>query len=199
MKFTPELPFAGGRLRPLTYDDADILFSLYSQPEIPGQNPPTNAEQMTRMVDYSVQMAATQRGMMWLLEVDGEVQGMVSVFDWQPSYLRLTLRADGLPNLTLANRELALKTAMDFLETKFHIFNFAYQWIDGQQPEIKAMLINLGFSLCATLRDGWRVGESFANVEQYHRVLDKQKPKPGRLGEFDNPAQDLTKSVGGKA
>lgn len=199
MKFTPELPFTGGRLRPLTYEDADILFGLYCQPEIPGQNPPSSAEQMSRLVDYSVQMAATQRGMMWFLEVDGQVQGMVSVFDWQPSYLRLTLRVDGLPELSLENRQHALKAAMDFLETKFHIFNFAYQWIEGQSSDIKTVLANLGFSLRATLRDGWRVGEGFANVEQYHRVLNKQKPKAGRLGEFDNPAQDLTKSVGGKA
>lgn len=198
MKFTPELPFAGGRLRPLAYEDAELLFQLYSQPEIPGQSLPASPEAMTRMVDYSVQMAATQRGMMWLLEVAGQVQGMVSVFDWQPSSLRLLLRVDGLPSLSLAQRQAALQAAMDFLGSKYHIFNFAYQWIAGQSPELKIMLANLGFSLRATLRDGWRVGEGFADVEQYHLVLDKQKPQAGRLGEFDNPAQGLTKAVGGQ-
>lgn len=198
MKFTPELPFAAGRLRPLQHEDVDILFQLYSKPEIPGQKPPAAIESMAKLVDYSVQMAATQRGMMWLVEVDGQVQGIVSAFDWQPSWLRLMLRVDGLPSLALAQRQAALQTAMDFLGSKYHIFNFAYQWIAGQNPEIKTMLHQLGFSLRATLRDGWRVGEGFADVEQYHFVLDKQKPKAGRLGEFDNPAQDLNKSVGGR-
>lgn len=199
MKFTPELPFANGRLRPLNYDDSEILFQLYQQPEIPGQNLPTNPEQMTRLVEYSVQMAATQRGMIWLVEVDGKVQGMLSAFDWQPSSLRLMLRVDGLPTLSLASRQAALAAAMQFLTKKYHIFNFAYPWIAGQSAEIKTMLNDLGFRRCATLRDGWRVGEGFADVEQYHLVLDKQKPKAGRLGEADNPAQDLTKSVGGQA
>lgn len=203
MKFTPELTFAGGRVRPLTYDDADALFALYQQPELPGQRIPDNKEHMTRMVDYSVQMAATQRGMMWLLEVDGDVVGMVSAFDWQPSQLRVMMRVDGLPQLTLAQRSAALQACMDFLAQKYHLRNFGYQWIAGQQENIKTMLLEAGFEHYATLRDGWRTGEkSFAIVEQFHLLRDDAKPVAGRLGEQDNPGQNLDKSFhknGGEA
>src|SRR5690554_7470321 len=85
---------------------------------------------------------------------------------------------------------------MDFLSKKYHTRNFAYQWIDGQKEEIKTMLTNLGFELRATLRDAWRVGNSgFANIEQYHLLNNQEKPKAGRLGEFDNPAQNINKDV----
>src|SRR5690554_4361641 len=88
MKFTPELEFEGGKVRPLTLDDLDHLWNIYQQPELPGQSKPKEKEQLARLVDYSIKMAATQRGMMWLLEVDGQVLGMVNVYDWQASLLR---------------------------------------------------------------------------------------------------------------
>lgn len=195
MKFTPELPFNGGRLRPLAAADVDTLLALYQQPELPGQSIPTNKDAMARIIDYSVKAAATQRGMLWLVEIDGQVQGLLSAFDWNPSFLRLTLRVDGLPALTLAQRQLALHTAIEFLGTKFHVNNFAYQWIAGQATELKTMLANLGFTLCATLREAWRVGDQgFADIEQYHLLTHKPKPKAGRLGEQDNPGQNLDKS-----
>ena len=197
MQFTPELEFEGGLVRPLTYDDADALFALYQHPELPGQNIPTSKEPMTRMVDYSVQMAATQRGMMWLIEVEKTIVGMISAFDWQPSQLRVLMRVDGLPALTIEQRQAALQVCMDFLAKKYHLRNFGYQWIAGQNEDIKSMLANLGFNLCATLRDGWRVGEAgFANVEQWHLLRSEDKPVAGRLGEQDNPGQNLDKSFG---
>lgn len=193
MKFTPELPFDGGKLRALSLADKEILFALYQQPELPGQSLPSDIEAMTRIVDYSIKASATQRGMMWLLEVDGKVLGMVNAFDWQPSWLRLTLRVDALPELSIEHRQAALQVAIEFLGKKFHVNNFAYQWIAGQQENIKDMLGNLGFKLCATLRDAWRVGEQgYANIEQYHLLTNQAKPKAGRLGEFeDNPSQNL--------
>ena len=196
MKFTPELEFEGGKVRPLTLDDLDHLWNIYQQPELPGQTKPKEKEQLARIVDYSIKMAATQRGMMWLLEVDGQVLGMVNVYDWQASLLRLTMRVDGLPELSIKHRQAALSACMDFLAKKYHTRNFAYQWIDGQKEEIKTMLTNLGFELRATLRDAWRVGNSgFANIEQYHLLNNQEKPKAGRLGEFDNPAQNINKDV----
>ena len=45
---------------------------------IPGQRPLEDKEQLNRMIDYSVQMAATQRGMMWAIETEGQIKGMVS-------------------------------------------------------------------------------------------------------------------------
>src|SRR5690554_3911461 len=196
MKFTPELEFEGGKVRPLTLDDLDHLWNIYQQPELPGQSKPKEKEQLARLVDYSIKMAATQRGMMWLLEVDGQVLGMVNVYDWQASLLRLTMRVDGLSELSIKHRQAALSACMDFLAKKYHTRNFAYQWIDGQKEEIKTMLTNLGFELRATLRDAWRVGNSgFANIEQYHLLNNQEKPKAGRLGEFDNPAQNINKDV----
>ena len=85
MKFTPELEFKGGKVRPLSLDDIDHLWNIYQQPELPGQVIPSQKEQLARIVDYSIKMAATQRGMMWLIEIDNNILGMVSVFDWQPS------------------------------------------------------------------------------------------------------------------
>ncbi|MCD8522920.1 MAG: GNAT family N-acetyltransferase [Saccharospirillaceae bacterium] len=194
MKFTPELSFDGGRVRPLTYDDVDALFALYQQPELPGQRVLDNKDNLVRMVDLSVQMAATQRGMMWALDVDDHIIGMVSAFDWQPSLLRTMLRVDGLPQLTLGKRRAALKVCMDFMADKYHLRNFGYQWIDGQNDAIKTMLTDLGFQQSALMRDAWRTGEqTFADVVQFNCVLDKQKPVAGRLGEHGaiNPGQNL--------
>jgi len=204
MNFTPELSFAGGRVRPLSYDDVDALFEIYQHPEIPGQRVLDNKDSLTRMVDLSVQMAATQRGMMWLLEVGSadkyEVQGMVSAYDWQPSQLRTMLRVDGLPQLSAEHREAALTACLNFMAEKYHLRNFAYQWIAGQDEALKTLLENAGFTACATLRDAWRTGEkSFADIVQFHRLLDAAKPVPGRLGEQDNPAQNLDKSFSGSA
>jgi len=200
MKFTPELDIPGGRIKPLHYDDIDGLFELYQNPEIPGQRPLEDKEQLNRMVDYSVQMAATQRGMMWAIETDGKIKGMVSAFDWQPSHLRVVMRVDGLSDLTLQERADALKAAMDFLASKYHIRNFAYQWIEGQADNIRTMLTKAGFSLAARLRGAWRTGnQSFADVEQYHWVSAEAKPVPRRLGDDDNLGQNLNAGQGDKS
>lgn len=192
MKFTPEISFEGGRLRPLTYDDVDALFNLYQYPELPGQRILENKDNLIRMVDLSVQMAATQRGMMWALEIEGVIMGILSVFDWQPSLLRTMLRVDGLPQLTPTQRSAALKTCMDFMAEKYHLRNFGYQWIDGQNEEIKTMLTDLGFKQNALMRDAWRSGErSFANVVQFNLILDKQKPVAGRFGESAGTAAEI--------
>lgn len=196
MKFTPELEFPGGRVKPLHYDDIDALYELYQHPEIPGQRPLQDKEHLNRMVDYSVQMAATQRGIMWAIEINGEIKGMVSGFDWQPSQLRIMMRVDGLPTLTIREREKALSVCIDFLVNKYHIRNFGYQWIAGQNEDITAMLIGMGFEHTATLRDAWRIGErTFANVAQYHFISSKDKPVPKRLGDGHDddysPGQNL--------
>ncbi|MBQ0781252.1 GNAT family N-acetyltransferase [Thalassolituus sp.] len=207
MKFTPELTFDGGLVRPLTADDVDNLFEIYQHPEIPGQRVIENREHLQRMIDLSVQMAATQRGMMWLLEVNGESQGLVSIYDWQPSLLRATLRVDGLPTLKDAYRAAAMNACMKFMADKYHLRNFAYQWIDGQQDSLKVVVESVGFKPAAVLRDAWRTAEtSFANVVQYHCVLDRAKPVPRKLGDDDELGQNVSAngvagrgSVGGDA
>ena len=200
MKFTPELSFAGGRVRPLEASDIAAIIELYQHPELPGQRPldPQSEQaqqQIERMIELSVQMAATQRGMMWALEIDGQLLGLVSAYDWQPSALRTMLRVDGLPALQDEHRAAALQVCMDFLASKYHLRNFGYQWVAGQAEAIKTMLQQLGFEHTATLRDGWRCSDNrFADVEQFHLLRSEAKPVPGRLGEQDNPGQNLEKS-----
>lgn len=195
MKFTPELEIPGGCIKPLHYDDLDGLFELYQHPEIPGQRPLADKEQLNRMIDYSVQMAATQRGMMWAIETDGQIKGMVSGFDWQASSLRITMRVDGLPALSQSERGNALKAAMDFLTDKYHIRNFAYQWIEGQSEEIKSVLEELGFKKAARFRRAWRTGNTdFADVEQYHWLSAQSKPVARRLGDDDQLGQNIDSS-----
>lgn len=198
MKFTPELKIQGGCLKPLHYDDLDGLFKLYQHPEIPGQRPLADKEQLNRMIEYSVQMAATQRGMMWAIETDGQIKGMVSGFDWQASSLRITMRVDGLPELTETERGNALKAAMDFLTEKYHIRNFAYQWIEGQSEDIKSMLEVMGFKKAARFRRAWRIGKAdFADMEQYHWLSGQTKPVARRLGDDDQLGQNIDASSSG--
>lgn len=185
MKFTPELTFAGGRVRPLEAEDRDALFRVFQNPELPGQRPLQQPEQLDRMIELSVQMAATQRGMMWALEVgepdSWQLLGMVSAYEWQPSLLRVMFRVDGLPELSLQHRSRALQACMDFMAHKYHLFNFGYQWIEGQNPELQSMLESSGFQQVARLRDAWRTGEaSFADVVQFHHLKtdsDAQQPE----------------------
>jgi len=175
MKFTPEICFEGGRVRPLVAEDRDALFQLFQTPELPGQHPVQKPEQLERMIELSVQMAATQRGMMWALEVgckdNWQLQGMVSAYEWQPSLLRTMLRVDGSPELVIEHRAAALEVCLNFMAEKYHLHNFGYQWIEGQPPEIVTMLEGLGFEQAARLRDAWRLGDRrFCDLVQYHRV-----------------------------
>ncbi|UTW48851.1 hypothetical protein [Bacterioplanoides sp. SCSIO 12839] len=186
MNFTPELQFEGadfrGRVRSLSDDDQANLLNLYQHPELPGQRPlDPESEQaqdhIARMIELSVQMAATQRGIMWALEINDEFQGMVSVFDWQPSLLRATLRVDGLAALTNQQRASALAVCMDFMAEKYHLRNFAYQWIQGQDEALLTTLENIGFERSATMREAWKLvndsGEkSYVDIIQLNRVLD---------------------------
>ncbi|MGB1090771.1 MAG: GNAT family N-acetyltransferase [Oceanobacter sp.] len=199
MKFTPELALTGAWLRPLEADDAEALLAIYRAPEIPGQKPANDIQPIQRMIELSVQMAATQRGMMWALEV-GEsdnyrILGLVSAYDWQPSLLRIVLRIDGLEELEDAFRISALKAVMDFMAQKYHLRNFAYQWIDGQRVDLQQVLRDAGFVNTARLRQAWRISEDgFADVLQFHCLRGEAKPIPGRLGEQDNPGQNLEHS-----
>jgi len=198
MKFTPELEIPGGRIKPLHYDDIDGLFALYQNPEIPGQRPLEDKEQLNRMIEYSVQMAATQRGMMWAIETDGQIKGLVSGYDWQPSELRIVMRVDGLPSLSQKERADALQAAINFLSSKYHVRNFAYQWIDGQPVSIKDMLVECRFQKAACFRGAWRTGNTeFADVEQYHWISSAEKPVPRRLGDDDQLGQNLSASKEG--
>ncbi|MDO6681290.1 GNAT family N-acetyltransferase [Oceanobacter sp. 5_MG-2023] len=177
MKFTPTLKFNGGRLRPLEATDRDALFVVYQQPELPGQRPLEQPEQLDRMIELSVQMAATQRGMMWAIELGDDnsgyqLLGMASAYDWQPSLLKVALRIDGLPRLTMADRAAALTACINFMAEKYHLRSVAYAWIQGQSDAIPAMLESIGFQRSVVMRDGWRLGQDdYCDQTLYHHIL----------------------------
>lgn len=193
MNFTPELKFEGadfhGRVRSLNDDDQANLLNLYQHPELPGQRPLDPESQqaqdhIARMIELSVQMAATQRGIMWALEIgaaDSEdaFRGMVSVFDWQPSHLRATLRVDGLDTLPVQQRVTAMLVCMDFMAEKYHLRNFAYQWVEGQDEAMLEALKNIGFEQSARLRESWKIvaedGEvKYIDMIQLNRVIGRK-------------------------
>ena len=181
MQFTPELPLTDGRLRSLADNDLDALMTLYQHPELPGQAPIDPAseqarDQIARMLELSVQMAATQRGMMWAIEIGGEFVGMLSAYDWQPSLLRAALRVDALPQLTLAQRQETIATAVEFMASKYHLRTFLYSWIEGQSEDYKTLLTELGFEATATLRAGWRINDdTYADTVQFYKVLGRKE------------------------
>lgn len=174
MKFTPELELIGGRVRPLENADIDALFAIYQQPEIPGQRPLEDSSQCQRMIELSQQMAATQRGMMWLLEDDNEqALGVVSIYDWQPSLLRATIRIDGLPQLAIALRANAIQVCTAYMHEHYHVRNMAFQWVDGQPDSLKAMILELGFQQSAHLRESWRTAaQEFRDVIQFNQLIE---------------------------
>jgi hypothetical protein len=109
------------------------------------------------------------------------------------------MRVDGLPALSQSERGNALKAAMDFLTDKYHIRNFAYQWIEGQSEEIKSVLEELGFKKAARFRRAWRTGNTdFADVEQYHWLSAQSKPVARRLGDDDQLGQNIDSSPSGE-
>lgn len=176
MKFTPDIECDHARLRPLTPQDVHALKAFYAHCDLPGSMAAKSDEQILRMVDLSVKMAATQRGMMWLLvssDADDEhILAMLSAYDWNPSQLRLTLRLDATPKLDSQTASQALLSCVRVLSERYHIRNVAYQWVSGQSSYIKEALENAGFIFAARLRDAWRLSEhTFANIEQFHLVL----------------------------
>lgn len=173
MKFTPELDVPGGRVRPFNDADIDALFKIYGQPEIPGQRPLEDKTHCQRMIELSQQMAATQRGMMWLLEdAEGQAHGVVSIYDWQPSLLKATIRVDGTPTLPLALRAAAIECCMGYMQEHYHVRNMAFQWIDGQPNALKSMIEELGFTQSAHFRESWRTADQeFRDVVQFNRMM----------------------------
>lgn len=200
MKFTPELVFGGGRIRPLVADDVDALFELYQHPDMPGQAPAQSKDPIERMIDLSVRMAATQRGMMWILESGSEelgfeFQGQLSLYDWQASLLRGMLRMDALASASATLRADALQALMDFMAQKYHVRNFGCLWVEGQTPVTLECLHRLGFEQTALERKAWRFSQQdYADIRRFHLIRTEAKPVPARLGEQDNPGQNLEKS-----
>ena len=176
MKFVPIVEFSGGQLRPLTKDDIPAIVQLFQKNTITGQSESAIQEQAQRMVDLSVQMAATQRGIIWALEINGEMQGTLSLYDWQPTALKTVMKVDALEQVSSAQQVMAIDAAIELLQQKYHLRNFAYQWTEVDGEAAKAVFIEAGFEQQAIIRDGRRTGQqSFTDVILFNRILLESK------------------------
>jgi RimJ/RimL family protein N-acetyltransferase len=172
MKFVANVDFNGGQLRPLDKSDVDTIIKLYQKQTLAGQSEATSKEHAERMVQLSVQMAATQRGLMWAIEVDGTMVGMLSLYDWQPTSLKTLMRLDVLPGLAQQPQVEALKSGIDYLAQKYHLRNFSFQCLP-ESDEVAIEIIKLvGFEQQARLRDFRRISQTeYCDILVFNLIL----------------------------
>lgn len=172
MKFVANVDFDGGQLRPLEKTDVDDIVKIYQKQALAGQSISASKEHASRMVDLSVQMAATQRGLMWAIEVDGSMQGMLSLYDWQPTTLKTLVRLDVLPLLDIKKQVSALLAAIEYLSGKYHLRNFSFHCLPSGEENTVDVIRQAGFSQQACLRDYRRTGQAeFSDVLVYNLIL----------------------------
>lgn len=176
MKFVANVDFSGGQLRPLAKSDVDSIIKLYQKQTLAGQSEAASKEHAERMIELSVQMAATQRGLMWAIEVELEDEnkmlGMLSLYDWQPTSLKTLMRLDALPGLTSEHQVNALKSAIEFLTSKYHLRNFSFHCLPEGDENIINVLQQSGFIQQARLRDFRRVSQTeFSDILVYNQIL----------------------------
>lgn len=179
MKFVANVDFSGGQLRPLVQSDVNSIIKLYQKQTLAGQSEVASQEQAERMIELSEQMAATQRGLMWAIDVehDGEntMLGMLSLYDWQPSSLKTLMRLDTLPELTIESQVDALKSAIEFLAAKYHLRNFSFHCMPVGDEKNISVLEQTGFKQQACLRDFRRTGQTeFSDVLVYNQILESE-------------------------
>ena len=177
MKFVANVDFNGGQLRPLDKSDVDTIVKLYQKQTLAGQSEAASKEHAERMIALSVQMAATQRGLMWAIEAEHEGEatmlGMLSLYDWQPTSLKTLMRLDVLPELASELQVNALRSAIDFLASKYHLRNFSFQCLPQGEEAVIAVLEQSGFTLQAQLRDFRRISQTeFSDILVYNQILE---------------------------
>lgn len=173
MKFVANVDFNGGQLRPLSNSDIDSIVKLYQHQTLAGQSVAASREHAERMIALSVQMAATQRGLMWAIECDGEMQGMLSLYDWQPTSLKTLMRLDVLDNFAASLQEAAVSAAIEFLARKYHLRNFSFQCLPNKDEPLMAVLERVGFTQQACLRDYRRISQTeYTDILLYNRILE---------------------------
>lgn len=174
MKFIPVVTFDSGQLRPLKEDDIDSILAIHGRKLVAGQSAQNGREQAKRMIELSVQMAATQRGMIWAAETANGMCGMISLYDWQPTQLKTRVRIDALDSFDMQSRKQALEAALGFLHGKYHLRNFSWLWTEQEGDDVRDFLGACGFSREAVLRDYHRTGaQSFTDVELYSKILEE--------------------------
>jgi RimJ/RimL family protein N-acetyltransferase len=172
MKFVANVDFNGGQLRPLEKSDVDTIIKLYQKQTLAGQSEASSKEHAERMIELSVQMAATQRGLMWAVEVDGAMAGMLSLYDWQPTSLKTLMRLDVLPTLTAQHQVSALRSALDYLNQKYHLSNFSFHCLPRGDEAVIAVIKQAGFEQQARLRDFRRTSQTeFSDILLFNLIL----------------------------
>ena len=172
MKFVANVDFNGGQLRPLDKSDVDTIIKLYQKQTLAGQSEAASKEHAERMVNLSVQMAATQRGLMWAIEVGGAMVGMLSLYDWQPTSLKTLMRLDVLPELTQQQQVNALQSGIDYLAQKYHLRNFSFQCLPEGDEAVMEVIKLVGFEQRARLRDFRRISQTeYCDVLVFNLIL----------------------------
>jgi RimJ/RimL family protein N-acetyltransferase len=177
MKFVANVDFNGGQLRPLAKSDVDSIVNLYQKQTLSGQSASASKEHAERMVELSVQMAATQRGLMWAIEAEYEGEscmlGMLSLYDWQPSSLKTLMRLDAMPALSEELQVNALRSAIEFLSGKYHLRNFSFHCLPKGDEKVVSVLEKFGFTQQARLRDFRRISQTeYSDVLLYNYLLE---------------------------
>jgi len=173
MKFVANVDFNGGQLRPLDQSDVDTIVKLYQKQTLAGQSTTASTEHAERMITLSVQMAATQRGLMWAIEIDGQMLGMLSLYDWQPTSLKTLMRLDVLPGITQQQQVDALSTGIDFLAKKYHLRNFSFHCLPTDDEAMMSTIQQVGFIQQACLRDFRRISQTeFSDVLVFNKILE---------------------------
>ena len=172
MKFVANVDFNGGQLRPLDKFDVDTIIKLYQKQTLAGQSEAASKEHAERLIELSVQMAATQRGLMWAIEVDGKMLGMLSLYDWQPTSLKTLMRLDALPSLDQQHQVDALHSGIDYLAHKYHLRNFSFQCLPEGEDAIIDVIKLAGFEQSARLRDFRRTSQTeFSDILVFNLIL----------------------------
>ena len=172
MKFVANVDFNGGQLRPLDKSDVDIIIKLYQKQTLAGQSEAASKEHAERMVQLSVQMAATQRGLMWAIEVEGAMVGMLSLYDWQPTSLKTLMRLDVLPSLAQPLQIEALRSGIEYLAQKYHLRNFSFQCLPEGEEAVIEVIKRVGFEQQARLRDFRRISQTeYSDILVFNLIL----------------------------
>jgi len=179
MKFVANVDFNGGQLRPLDQSDVDTIVKLYQKQTLAGQSTTASTEHAERMITLSVQMAATQRGLMWAMEVDGQMLGMLSLYDWQPTSLKTLMRLDVLPEITQLQQVEALRAGMDYLLKKYHLRNFSFHCLPTGDEAVINVIEQVGFTQQAYLRDFRRTSQTeFSDILVFNQILTTVSETP---------------------
>ena len=172
MKFVANVDFNGGQLRPLDKSDVDTIIKLYQKQTLAGQSEAASKEHAERMVQLSVQMAATQRGLMWAIEVEGAMVGMLSLYDWQPTSLKTLMRLDVLPGLAQPLQVEALRSGIEYLAQKYHLRNFSFQCLPEGEEAVIEVIKRVGFEQQARLRDFRRISQTeYCDIIVFNLIL----------------------------